>query len=153
MAWTGHKSNSRLKNLSKRYNSIINRGVIATVVTGFFPFKTIDRNRQQGEKLRLSTDWNYQIRKKTAEYAVISATCRTWFIPEGLFEIFTEFTVVYRCKDDIAQNELEKSMEKLLLPAGEQNALLVAQITDKMRGNPMVVSPKVTLQDKGMNLN
>ncbi|OWZ84868.1 hypothetical protein [Natranaerobius trueperi] len=115
--------------------------------------RTLGKSNQEGTKHRLSTDWNYQIKKRTKEFIVLAATCRTWFIPEGLFEIFTEFTLVYRSQEEITRDQLENSMERLLLPAGEQNAMMVAQITDKMRGSPMVISPQVKLKNKDVNLN
>ncbi len=114
--------------------------------------QTIKNTPQAGERLRVITDWNYVINKKTADMAVISATCRTRFVPQGLLEITTEFSLTYRCKEDVTRDQLEQNMEYLLLPAGEQNALIVGQLTDKMRGTPMVVSPKVNLQDR-RNLN
>lgn len=114
--------------------------------------ETIKNSPQAGERLKVVTEWNYVINKKTADRAVISATCNTRFVPRGLLEVTTEFTLTYLCKEDISKDQLEKSMEQLLLPAGEQNALIVGQLTDKMRGTPMIVSPKVTLQDK-WNLN
>ncbi|ACB85826.1 hypothetical protein [Natranaerobius thermophilus] len=114
--------------------------------------RTIKSERKSGERLRMLTEWNYVINKKTSDFVVISATCRTRFVPEGLFEILSEFSLVYRCREDISRDQIENNMESLLFPAGEQNALLVAQLTDKMRGSPMVISPKVKLQGD-MNLN
>lgn len=108
--------------------------------------RTLAKSHQEIGRLRLHTDWNYKVQEKTKERVVITASCRTWFIPEGFFEINTEYTLIYRCRDDIGMEHIEKAIEKLLFPAGEQNALLVAQITDKMRGSPLVLSPQVRLK-------
>lgn len=110
--------------------------------------RTLEKSHQEIGRLRLNTDWNYKIRDKTRERVVLQASCRTWFVPEGYFEIYTEYTLFYRCRDDISMEHLERAMEKLLFPAGEHNAMLVAQITDKMRGSPLVLSPHVKLKDR-----
>ena len=135
-------------------SSIKNKAVLVKLRLTKFEGGILSSGQGTGDRLKLTTDWDYQVAEHNSNSLALTATSNVRFSPEALFNIQTAYTLIYRLKEPISQEEIRESIESLLRPAAEQNSLLVSQLTDKMRGSPMVIPPKVNLNNsQGKHLN
>jgi len=96
------------------------------------------------ENMDLKTDWSYDtnIHEKLL---IITAKAAIHFMPEAFMKINAEYEIVFESEVTIKEEVIKENMESLLQPCCSMNTLLVGEITERMMGNPLIVSPFVEL--------
>lgn len=101
-----------------------------------------------GQKFKLETEWNYNVRRNEKNRLVLTANCKVYFVPESLLTLDLEYSIAYGCKEEVSIEEIEEAAEKLLQPCGEVNSLIVAQLSDRMLGSPLILPPWIKFRNK-----
>ncbi|HHY22593.1 MAG TPA: hypothetical protein GX525_12120 [Bacilli bacterium] len=102
------------------------------------------------EDFKLKVEWTYD-QKVDDEKKILNIRpkCKMYFEPEGLCNLELVYSVIYTYKDKIAESEISKHIEELLVPCANLNSLLVGQITERiMGGSLIIVPPNVKLVEK-----
>jgi len=96
------------------------------------------------ENINLKTDWSYDTNVRE-RLLIITAKVAIHFVPEAFMKINAEYEIVFESEVAIKEEEIKINIESLLQPCCSMNTLLVGEITERMMGNPLIVSPFVEL--------
>ncbi|QSQ08762.1 hypothetical protein H0A61_01107 [Koleobacter methoxysyntrophicus] len=138
------------KHREKRNETILNKLRVINIRLEKLEGETVEFNSSEFEqnKIELKTKWDYNIRKKEKDILILTANFNTYFVPEILFKLELEYSISYKLKGDVSLEEIKSEIEEILRPCGELNTMIVAQLTDKMAGSPLIVPPIIRIKDE-----
>jgi len=93
-------------------------------------------------KLRITS--NLEIEAITENDLVVKNFVKLFFEPHGPINFEMELLGFFDLEKQLEEQEIEKQLEKIAYPLLSHSSLLVAQITEKTLGIPIIIPPRVT---------
>ncbi len=98
------------------------------------------------EELAFHNDWNYEIISNEKDEISIETKCKVFFDNDVYFKIAFVFLLTYDCDKEVPNSEIEACIEDVLQPCANHASMMIAILTDKMMGSPLVLPPTINLK-------
>ena len=103
-------------------------------------FALVDSNEVKPE-------WKTEIESLTTDRFRIIVECRVAFDPPVFFDISTKYAIDYT-HNGLTRQEIEKGLDALANPCGGRNTMIIAEISQHLQGNPLVIPPYIERDNK-----
>jgi hypothetical protein len=95
----------------------------------------------------ISVNWTVKIESLTSDRLRITAECLVAFEPPTFFELSATYALTYT-HDGLTTQEVEKDIKALAGPCGAKNTLIMAELSQHMQGEPLIIPPYVQIDGR-----